>query len=138
MKKSWGLTDKILSGKKKIESRWYSMRCAPWDKIKKGETVYFKNSGESVKIKAKVDKVVQFADLTPKRVKEILHEFGGDIGIEKSMTGDFYERLKNKKYCVLIFLKNLVKIKSFEINKKGFGAMSAWVTINGVSKIKIL
>lgn len=23
MRKSWGLTDKILSGQKKIESRWY-------------------------------------------------------------------------------------------------------------------
>lgn len=28
------LIPKILSGEKKIESRWYMMRVAPWDKIK--------------------------------------------------------------------------------------------------------
>jgi len=26
MRKAWGLTDKILSGQKKIESRWYSVK----------------------------------------------------------------------------------------------------------------
>ena len=29
MKKSWGLTDKILSGQKKIESRWYLSSFCP-------------------------------------------------------------------------------------------------------------
>ncbi|MDO8559127.1 MAG: hypothetical protein Q7R84_02240 [bacterium] len=33
MKKSWGLTEKILSGQKKIESRWYLSKRSPWDTI---------------------------------------------------------------------------------------------------------
>jgi len=70
MKKSWKLTQKILSCEKKIESRWYKAKCAPWDRIKKGETVYFKNSGEPVTIRTEVDKVVQFADLTPARSRK--------------------------------------------------------------------
>ena len=42
MKKSWGLTEKILTGAKKIESRWYKNKHTPWNRIKSGEIVYFK------------------------------------------------------------------------------------------------
>lgn len=136
MKKSWGLTQKILNGQKKIESRWYSVKYKPWDSIKEGEAVYFKDSGEPARIKAEVGKVVQFADLTPKRVREILDEYGKDDGIEQEKIPGFFERFKNKKYCMLIFLKNPVEIKPFDIDKTGFGAMSAWITIDDISKIK--
>ena len=81
MKKSWGLIQKILTSQKKIESRWYISRVAPWDKIKAGETVYFKDSGEPVTIKTQVDKVIQFSNLIPEKVKEILDEYGGADGI---------------------------------------------------------
>ncbi len=136
MRKSWGLTDKILNGQKKIESRWYSIKYKPWDRIKEGEMVYFKDSGGPVRIMVEVGKVLQFADLTPKRVKEILDEYGKDDGIEKEKIPEFFERFKNKKYCILIFLKNPAEIKPFEIDKTGFGAMSAWITIDKISKIK--
>lgn len=136
MRKSWELTEKILSGEKKIESRWYSVKYKPWGCIKKGEVVYFKDSGEPVKIKAEVNNVLQFADLTPKKVKEILGEYGKDDGIEKEKTAEFFERFKYKKYCMLIFLKNPQQIEPFEIDKTGFGAMSAWITTDDISKIK--
>lgn len=136
MKKSWGFTDKILDGQKKIESRWYSVKYSPWDRIKEGEIVYFKDSGGLIRVKAGVDKVMQFADLTPKRVKEILNDYGTDIGIEKEKISEFFEKFKDKKYCILIFLKNPQKIKSFDIDKTGFGAMSAWITVGDISKIK--
>ncbi len=136
MKKSWGLTDKILSGRKKIESRWYATKYRPWDNIKEGEVVYFKDSGEPIRIKAEVSKVIQFADLTPKKVKEILYEYGKDDGIENEKIPEFFERFKDKKYCMLIFLKNPQEIKPFEIDKTGFGTMSAWITIDDISEIK--
>jgi len=125
-----------LNGQKKIESRWYSTRRAPWDKIKAGETIYFKDSGESVKIKAKVIRVLQFADLTPKKAKEILDKYGGDDGIAKEKIFEFFARFKNKRYCLLIFLKNPTKTKPFHIDKTGFGAMSAWITVKNINEIK--
>jgi ASC-1-like (ASCH) protein len=137
MKKSWGLTQKILNGQKKIESRWYSVKYKPWDSIKEGETIYFKDSGDPVKIKAKMSKVMQFADLTPNRVKEILNDYGDDDGLEREKILEFFERFKNKKYCMPIFLKNPQKIEPFKIDKKGFGAMSAWIMIDSVSKIRV-
>ena len=136
MRKSWGLTQKILNGQKKIESRWYSVKYKPWNRIKENEMVYFKDSGEPVRLKAEVRKVMQFSDLNPNRVKEILDEYGDDDGIEKEKIPEFFERFKDKKYCMLIFLKNPQEIKPFEIDKTGFGAMSAWITVDNISKIK--
>ncbi|MFA5934230.1 MAG: ASCH domain-containing protein [Candidatus Paceibacterota bacterium] len=136
MKKSWGLTDKILTGEKKIESRWYASNRSPWDRVEVGDTVYFKNSGEPITLKSGVEKVFQFSDLTPKKVQEILKVYGADDGITKRRMKDFFNLFKDKKYCILIFLEKPLKIKPFEINKAGFGAMSAWVTVDNISKIK--
>jgi hypothetical protein len=136
MRKSWGLTQKILGGQKTIESRWYMSRVAPWDRIKPGETVYFKDSGEPVTIKAEVKRVVQMADLTPERVGQILDEHGKADGITPSDIIKFYGLFKHKKYCILIFLRNPQKVKPFGIDKTGFGAMSAWLCVDNVEKIR--
>ncbi len=137
MKKSWKLTEKILFGKKKIESRWYKSKYSPWGKIKKGDIVYFKDSGEPVSIKAKVEKVITFSDLTPKKIKQILNKYAKDDGIDKNQLPKFFKRFKDKKYCLLIFLKDPKKIKPFYINKTGFGMMSAWLVVEDINKIKV-
>jgi hypothetical protein len=136
MKKSWGLTQKILSGQKKTESRWYKIKYTPWDRIKSGEVVYFKDSGKPVTIKTEVDKAIQFSDLTPEKVKEILYQYGQADGLGINKIPEFFEMFKDKKYCMLIFLKNPQKIQPFEIDKSGFGAMSAWISVDDVNRIK--
>lgn len=75
MKKSWGLTKKILTGQKTIETRWYMNKSAPRDKIKVGDTVYSKDSGCPVTIKATVSQVDQFADLNEKKIQDILKKY---------------------------------------------------------------
>ena len=137
MRKSWGLTKKILTGEKKIESRWYKSRYPPWDKIKEGETVYFKDSGDPVTIKTIVDKVIQFSNLTPDKVREILNKYGKEDGLGIDEIPKFFKMFKDKKYCVLVFLRDVQRIKPFNIDKTGFGLMSAWLIIEDVNKIKI-
>ena len=136
MKKTWGLTGKILSGEKKIESRWYMAKYAPWDRIKSGDFVYFKDSGEPVTIKAEVSDVKQFSGLTPKKVKEILQRYGKADGLGIGKLPEFLRLFKNKKYCLLIFLKNPVPVKPFKINKKGYGIMSSWICLDKIDDIK--
>lgn len=136
MKKSWGLTDKILSGKKTIESRWYMSRSAPWDKISRGDAIYFKDSGEPVRIRAEVEKVLQFSDLTPMKVKGILKEYGDMDGIGEPDVSKFFHTFRKKKYCILIFLKDVKEVEPFDISKTGFGSMSAWITVEDVGKIR--
>lgn len=136
MKKSWGLLPKILNGKKKIESRWYSLKAAPWGRIKNGDAIYFKNSGEPITVKARVGRIIGHSGLTPEKVRQILHDYGQDDGIEAKDVPQFYNRFKDKRYCLLIFLKNPQKIKPFSINKQGFGAMAAWICVGDISEIK--
>lgn len=137
MKKSWGLTEKILNGEKVIESRWYLSKRAPWNKINSDDTIYFKDSGSLITLKAKVDHFLCFSNLTPIKVQEILLQYGKDDGILDKDFNKFYEIFKNRKYCILIFLKEITKIEPFNINKSGFGAMSAWITVNDINSIKI-
>lgn len=137
MKKSWKLLPKILTGQKTIESRWYMSKAAPWDKIKAGETVYFKDSGEPVTVKAVVEKVLQFENLTPVKVKAILDQYAGPDGICIADVDMFYQRFRHKNYCMLIFLKNPEKLTPFNITKQGFGLMSAWLCVDNIDSIKI-
>jgi hypothetical protein len=138
MRRSWGLLDRILASEKTIESRWYSVRYRPWDAIRKGELVYFKNSGGPVTAMARVASVMQFSGLTSRRVSEILKKYGRRDGLRAKEIPEYYKRFKTKKYCVLVFLRNPRKIKPFNINKKGFGAMSAWLTVDSVSDLKTI
>ncbi len=137
MKKSWGLLPKILTKEKKIESRWYNNRYSPWNKIKKGDVIYFKDSGEPVTIKAEIDKVIQCENLTSAKVRQILKEYGQKDGLGINDIPKFYKRFKNKKYCILVFLKNPKPIKPFNISKTGFGMMSAWLCVDNVNRIKL-
>ncbi len=136
MKKSWGLVPKVLTGEKTIESRWYKNRVAPWDKIKKGDTVYFKDSGEPVTLKTSVSGILQFSGLTPEKVKRILLKYGARDGLRTDELDKYYQLFRDKNYCLLIFLENPQKVKPFKINKAGYGAMSAWITVDDIKKLK--
>ena len=135
MKKSWDLTQKILDGRKTIESRWYMTKRAPFGKINPGEKVYFKDSGEPVTVMATVKDVKQFSDLNPQKVREILKIYGGGDGINDK-TSYFSKLFSNKRYCILVFLKDARPIEPFEIDKTGYGMMSAWICINKIDDIK--
>ncbi len=132
LSKSRKLLDKILSGEKTIESRWYATKRAPWNKIKKAETIYLKNSGEPVTAKATVSEVMQF-ELDKEKVKDILEKHGKEICITDIQTS--YEKNKDKRYCILISLKDAQKIEPFSIDKTGFGLMSAWITVDDIKEI---
>lgn len=130
MNKKWKLIDKIVSGEKIIESRWYKTKKDPWNKIINGDRIYFKDSGCDVTAVAVVSDVKQFSYVNEEKTNWILKTFGKRIGfvdLDKSITW-----ASGKKYCVLVFLKNARTIKPFGINKKGFGNACAWICVNDV------
>ncbi|MBN2052803.1 hypothetical protein JW756_04840 [Candidatus Woesearchaeota archaeon] len=126
------LLEKIISGEKSIESRWYMNRVQPWSNIHKGDTVYFKLSGKPVRAKATVQKVLQF-ELDYQKVSSILYKYGKKIGLD---MGDAVD-LENKKYCILVFLQNPEAIKHFNIDKTGFGCSAAWLYVKNINNVKI-
>lgn len=136
LKKSLGLMPKLRSGQKTIESRWYQSKRAPWGRIGAHDSVYFKNSGEPITLKAKVLNVISLSDLNPDKVRQTLDQYGDAIGIEKHEIPTFFERLKDKPFCLLIFLDKPEEVKPFLIDKAGFGMMSAWLTIQNIQAIR--
>lgn len=137
MKKSWGLTKKILTGEKTVESRWHKAKYAPWGRIKAKDIIYFKDSGEPVTVKAKVVKVLQFANLTPEKTEQILTKYGkADLGTSHIIP-EIREYVSGKNYAIFVFFDNVEKIQPFEIDKRGYGMMSAWITVDDIEKIKL-
>jgi ASC-1-like (ASCH) protein len=136
MNKKLGSIPQILSCEKTIESRWYLSRKAPWHKVKKGDTIFFKNSGEPVTVKAKVKSVKEFEFLQPQKVREILKNYGAIGKLNFDNVQKTYQIYKNNKYCILVFLKNPTKVKPFNINKSGFGISSAWLCVGRIASIK--
>lgn len=156
MCKSWGLLEKIITGEKTAESRWYKTPRPPWNKIKEGDTLWFKNTGEPVTVKARVTKVMQFDNLTPEKTREILEKYGeNDLGVNhkyqipnnKSQTStkllspkhqtEIDDYFKGKRYCVIAFFNQVEKVIPFNIDKTGFGAMSAWICVENIELIRI-
>ena len=134
MKKEWRLIEKILAGEKTIESRWYKARFAPWGRIRSGDVVYFKNSGEKVTAKAIVSKVLEFGNLGLPEIRKIVEKYGKAIGLRNKNVEEW---AKGKRYCILVFLKNPQKLKKpFAINKSGFGNAAAWLCVDDIERIK--
>ena len=137
MQKSWGFTEKIATGQKTIESRWYKVKYTPWGRISPGESIYFKNSGEPVTIQAKISRIINFSDLTPEKVQTILEDYSKELGLDEPDILRFFEMFKHKRYCILIYLKDAHHIQPFEINKQGFGTMSSWISVESIAKMKV-
>ncbi|MFA6519052.1 MAG: hypothetical protein WCV93_05420 [Candidatus Shapirobacteria bacterium] len=131
------LLPKIISGEKSIESRWYKFKISPWNKIKTGDTVYFKDSGKPVTAQAQVSRVLQFDHPSKTEIIEIIREYGLQIMASKINIDSFYQSVKDKNYVILIFLKNPESITPFAIDKSGFGSACAWICVEDIKLIKI-
>lgn len=129
------LLAKILSGEKSIESRWYKMKKTPYGIIKPGDTIYFKDSGEPVTIKATVERALFFSDLTREKYADIIHCYADQICLRNRNVDEYLKQKYN--YVTLIFLKDVQVIEPFNIDKKGYGLMAAWITIDDITKVKI-
>jgi len=136
MKKSWGLTAKILSGEKTLEERWYKTKRPPFDVAKPGDSIYFKDSGEPVGLRARITKVLQFENLTLEKSEEIAEKYAkADLG-DGEIPSAIREYVTGKNYCIIVFFDNVEKITPFDIDKIGFGTMSAWICVDDINKIK--
>lgn len=134
MNKSWRLIPKILSGEKTIESRWYQTKRSPWDRIQQGDTVFFKNSGELIIAQAEVSQVMQFELEDVEDAEQIIKKYGKEICLVDTGPKTWGKKLR---YCILIRLCNPQEVtKPFSINKTGFGAGAAWVTVKDINAIK--
>ena len=135
LEKKRKLLTKILLGEKTIESRWYKSKVAPWGKIKAGETIYFKESGDPVRAKAEIAEVMQFY-LPQTDIPDLLEKYSKDICFNNPRS-ELIQWCNQRKYAILLRLKRVELIEPFEINKRGFGLMAAWISVDRIEKIKV-
>lgn len=135
MKKSLGFLSLIRSGQKTIESRWMNSKTVPWKKVNQDDLIWFKNSCENISIRATVEKVIYFENLNDKVIKSILEQYWQSIGLDTNYLLNFYPKIENKKYGILIFLNNTQVTEPIKINKNGYGQMSAWISVNDINQL---
>lgn len=131
------MLEKILAGEKTIESRWYKAKRSPWDAIKSGDTVYFKNSSQPITAMAVVDQVTQYNNLTPENIDQLLQEYGSRLGLDHGQLSAFRRKVLSSRYAILIFLKKPQLVPQFTIRKTGFGAMASWITVENIGQITV-
>jgi ASC-1-like (ASCH) protein len=138
MKKEWGLIPKILNGQKTIESRWYKTKIAPWDKIHKGDLIYFKDSGSPVTARAKVTTVAQYTINDNDEALEIMIKNAeADLGT-RTIPSSVKDYIMNKNYAIFVSFDSVEPIKPFDINKEGFGMQCAWISVENIESVKVL
>lgn len=94
--------EKILTGKKTIESRFSKSRIAPYGMIATGDLIYIKPSGGNIIGQFRVKKVIYFDGLDKEGVEEIKERYGKEIATDTA----YWESKLGDKYCTLIFIGN--------------------------------
>ncbi|MCA9389773.1 hypothetical protein KC571_00025 [candidate division WWE3 bacterium] len=135
LNKQWKIIPKLLNRQKTIESRWLKNRSAPWDRVRAGDVVYFKEAGEPVTLRAEVSGVEQYESLTSEKIKEIISLYGGEGKIFLN-NPDNLDWFLPKRYCILIFIKNVSEIDPFHIDKLGYGTGAAWMCVGDINAVK--
>lgn len=90
----------ILTGQKRVESRFSRVKNPPFGVISCGDLVYIKPSGKDIIGQFRVKKVIFFDGLTPLDMAGIKKEYGGDLAVDKT----YWSNRSNSKYGTLIFI----------------------------------
>ncbi len=120
-----GYIEKILSGEKKIESRFSKSRIAPYHNIFPDDTVYMQEVGKDVTAVFEVKNVLFFELRSEEDVDRLRTLYGKDICADD----DFWNMKKSARYATLIFIKDPRAIASFKVYKTD---RSAFKTVNSV------
>lgn len=93
--------DLILNGEKTVESRFSRVKCAPFGRVSKGDTVLLKSVGGPVCGEFVVRQVRSISDATPEII-EGLKNFSREICSNKDES--FWSDRKDSKYVTLIWV----------------------------------
>ena len=96
-----GFAQGLLSGRKRIESRFARRRRLPYGRVFRGDQIYFKVSGDGIIGRSRVARVEQFEDLTPAAMSSLRRRYNTDI---LAPTAYWHAR-RHCRYGVLIWLE---------------------------------
>ncbi len=103
-----GSTDNIFRCKKTIDIRLSKRAIAPYQKIKRGDIILIKESGELVLGEARAENVLFFNNLNQEKLDSLKNRYQ-----ESSRTSNqFWERHRSARFCSIIFLTNVKRYLS--------------------------
>lgn len=113
----------LLSGRKRIESRFSRVRRLPYGAVAVGDRVYFKSAGCSVRAVGVVSQVAYFHDLTAYDIAFIQRSFGEVIGAPAA----YWEQRMGCRWGSLIWLRDVRRTRRRVVVPRQFGA--GWVVL---------
>lgn len=121
--------EKILTGKKTIESRFSRNRIAPFGVVSSGDLVYIKPSGGQIIGQFRVKKVIFIDNVDIGEIREIKKKYGGQIAVDEG----YWKGKVNAKYATLIFIGNSSRFITSPIKpvKKD---LRGWMVLNVLTK----
>lgn len=87
----------ILSGKKKVESRFSKRKDPPFAKVSSGDLVYIKPTGKDIIGQFRVKKVIFYDGVD---ILDIRKRYGKDLAVDEA----YWKGKENAKYGTLIFI----------------------------------
>lgn len=114
--------DAILSGRKRIESRFSITRRYAFGRVLAGDRLFLKVSSGPVCGTATVAAVKNFENLTPRRILEIKQQYNHHIG----GRDEIWQSKMDSKFGFLVWLKDVTSIEPVRISKKDW---RAWVVL---------
>jgi hypothetical protein len=112
----------ILTGRKRIESRFMMTRRAHFGRVLRGDRLFLKESSGPVCGMATVASVKNFEGLTPKQMAELKRQYNRDIG----GSDEYWQAKEGCKFGFLVWLKDVRRIWPVRIDKKDW---RAWVLL---------
>ena len=94
--------EKILSGKKTMESRFSLGRIIPYGVVAKDDIILLKQSGGDIIGKTIVDNVLYYDHLKPQSIAILRKEYCEEL----CASDEFWQKKAKSNYATLIFLKN--------------------------------
>lgn len=115
--------EKILAGRKTIESRFAKVRCAPFGIIAPGDTILFKLPGGCIRAAASVRAVQFYGPLDPGGIRALMKENARELSLDDS----FQRRKQESKYATLIFISDALRLPPIPVEKRD---RRSWVKLN--------
>ncbi len=114
--------DAILSGQKKVESRFTLTKREPFGQIAGGDKIFFKLSSGVVCAVATVSAVKTFVNLCPYQTHRLKAQYNDLI----LGSDEYWESKLDSKFGVLVWLEDVKAIEPVRIDKKDW---RAWVVL---------
>ena len=96
----------LLQGKKTVESRFSSVRCAPFQRVRTGDVVLIKRSGGPIVGICEVGQVWSY-ELDPSSWREIRRSFINELCAQDP---DFWATRAHASFATLMRVKNVVEV----------------------------